>query len=52
LCKSVRQRDQSIEAHTLDLKTGIRRSTARILKHRRDETITAGRKIARHVSLP
>jgi hypothetical protein len=46
------QRQQAIETHTLDLETGISRRAARILKDRRDETIIAGWKIARHVWRP
>src|SRR5258708_25628218 len=48
LRKSLRQRQQTIKTHALDLKAGRSRSAARILKHRRDEPVIAGWKIARH----
>src|SRR4051794_7223301 len=47
--KSLRQRNQSIETHALDFEAGIGGGTARILKHSRDEPVTAGWKIARRV---
>jgi len=50
--KALGQRQQAIETHALDLKTGIGRRAARILKHRRDKTIIARWKIARHVWRP
>jgi hypothetical protein len=43
------QWQQAIETHALDLETWIGRRAARILKHRRNETIIAGWKITRHV---
>src|SRR3984893_5027132 len=50
--KTLGQRQQAIEAHALDLKARSGRSTARILKHRRDEPIIAGRKVTCHVWCP
>src|SRR5438876_12411998 len=50
--KAFGQRQQRVKTHAFDLKAGVGRSPARILKHRRDEGVIAGRKILRHLWLP
>src|ERR1700730_2023623 len=50
--KALGQRQQAVETHALDLKARSGRSTAGILKHRRDEPIIAGRKVTRHACRP
>src|SRR5260370_40343283 len=52
LRKSLRQRQQAVKTHALDLVAGGGRSAARILEHRRDESIIAGRKLVRHLWRP
>src|SRR2546428_13794636 len=50
--KAFGQRQQRIKTHPFDLKSGGGRSPARILKHRRDKGVIAGRKNLRHPWLP
>src|SRR5512141_2108415 len=49
LRKTFGQCRHPVEAHALDLVAGSGGRAARILKHRRDEPVIAGRKVTRHL---
>src|SRR5205085_11663359 len=49
LRETIGQRHRPVEAHALDLESGIGCDSTRILEHGRNEPVIAGGKVARHV---